>query len=83
MTAKGAVACGHAETAAAAAEILEEGGTAFDAVLAAMASAVVALDFSVHFPLRGPGPSSSVWPHFSGSLLNAGGGCYLLLNLLF
>ncbi len=42
MAAKGAVACGHAETAAAAAEILEEGGTAFDAVLAAMASAVVA-----------------------------------------
>ena len=42
MTAKGAVACGHPQTAAAAAEILEEGGTAFDAVLAAMAMACVA-----------------------------------------
>ncbi len=39
---KGAVACGHAETAAAAAEILAEGGSAFDAVLAAMAAACVA-----------------------------------------
>ncbi|MDX1400672.1 MAG: gamma-glutamyltransferase, partial [Kiloniellales bacterium] len=40
--AKGAVACGHPETAAAAAEILEEGGSAFDAILAAMAAACVA-----------------------------------------
>lgn len=42
MAAKGAVACGHPQTAAAAAEILEEGGTAFDAILAAMAMACVA-----------------------------------------
>ena len=34
MKAKGAVACGHGETAAAAEEILQEGGSAFDAVLA-------------------------------------------------
>jgi gamma-glutamyltranspeptidase/glutathione hydrolase len=38
----GAVACGHPQTAAAAAEILQEGGTAFDAVLAGMAMACVA-----------------------------------------
>jgi gamma-glutamyltranspeptidase/glutathione hydrolase len=42
MAAKGAVACGHRETAAAAAEILADGGSAFDAALAAMASACVA-----------------------------------------
>ena len=41
MKAKGAVACGHGETAAAAEEILQEGGSAFDAVLAAMAAACV------------------------------------------
>lgn len=41
MGAKGAVACGHLETAAAAVEILEDGGSAFDAVLAAMAAACV------------------------------------------
>jgi len=39
--AKGAVACGHDETAAAASEILAEGGNAFDAALAAMCAAFV------------------------------------------
>ncbi len=39
--ARGAVACGHQETAAAAAEILAEGGNAFDAALAAMCAAFV------------------------------------------
>jgi len=39
---KGAVAAGHAETAAAAQVILEEGGNAFDAVLAAMIAACLA-----------------------------------------
>ncbi len=38
---KGAVACGHEETAAAASEILDEGGNAFDAALAAMCAAFV------------------------------------------
>ena len=38
----GAVACGHPVTAAAAAEILEEGGNAFDAVIAAQFAACVA-----------------------------------------
>lgn len=42
MKAKGAVACGHPETANAAAEILAEGGNAFDAVLAAFGAATVA-----------------------------------------
>lgn len=42
MTAKGAVACGHPATAAAAEEILRDGGNAFDAVLAAFAAATVA-----------------------------------------
>ncbi len=40
-SAKGAVACGHEETAAAASEILAEGGNAFDAALAAMCAACV------------------------------------------
>ena len=39
--AKGAVACGHPATAAAAAEVLEAGGNAFDAALAAMCAATV------------------------------------------
>lgn len=39
--AKGAVAAGHAVTAAAATEILNEGGTAFDAAVAALATACV------------------------------------------
>ncbi|MDX1576417.1 MAG: gamma-glutamyltransferase, partial [Kiloniellales bacterium] len=39
--ARGAVACGHEETAAAASEILAEGGNAFDAALAAMCAAFV------------------------------------------
>jgi len=39
--AKGTVACGHEETAAAASEILAEGGNAFDAALAAMCAACV------------------------------------------
>lgn len=39
---KGAVACGHPATAAAAREILEDGGNAFDAALAAMCAAAVA-----------------------------------------
>ena len=42
MKAKGAVACGHPATAAAAEEILRDGGNAFDAVLAAFAAATVA-----------------------------------------
>ncbi|MFQ5775517.1 MAG: gamma-glutamyltransferase family protein [Kiloniellaceae bacterium] len=42
MTAKGAVACGHPATAAAAREILEDGGNAFDAALAAFCAATVA-----------------------------------------
>ena len=39
---KGAIACGHPETAAAAREILEDGGNAFDAVLAGFVAATVA-----------------------------------------
>ena len=39
---KGAIACGHPQTAAAAAEILRDGGTAFDAVLAGFCAATVA-----------------------------------------
>lgn len=42
MTAKGAVAAGHPLTAEAAALILESGGTAFDAALAALCTACVA-----------------------------------------
>lgn len=42
MTAVGAVACGHPATAAAAQEILEDGGNAFDAALAALCAATVA-----------------------------------------
>ncbi len=38
---RGAVACGHPLTAAAAREVLEDGGNAFDAVLAAMCAATV------------------------------------------
>ena len=38
----GAVACGHPETAAAAEEILKEGGNAFDAVIAAFCASCVA-----------------------------------------
>jgi gamma-glutamyltranspeptidase/glutathione hydrolase len=41
MSAKAAVACGHEATAEAAREILAEGGTAFDAALAAMCAANV------------------------------------------
>ena len=41
MTGQGAVACGHSVTAAAAVEILEEGGNAFDAVIAAQFAACV------------------------------------------
>ncbi len=40
--AKGAVACGHPATAAAAREILEDGGNAFDATLAGLCAAAVA-----------------------------------------
>ena len=39
---RGAVACGHPATAAAAEEMLAEGGNAFDAVLAALCAACVA-----------------------------------------
>ena len=39
---KGAIACGHPATAEAAKEILEDGGNAFDAVIAAFAAANVA-----------------------------------------
>lgn len=42
MTPRGAVACGHPATAAAAREILEDGGNAFDAALAALCAATVA-----------------------------------------
>ncbi len=42
MKTGGVVAAGHPATAAAAAEILSDGGTAFDAVLAALAAACVA-----------------------------------------
>ena len=42
MSSKGAVACGHPATAAAAQEILEDGGNAFDAALAALCAAAVA-----------------------------------------
>lgn len=42
MARHGAVAAGHAVTAAAAAELLEDGGNAFDAVLAALWAACVA-----------------------------------------
>ena len=42
MKNKGAIACGHQETANAAAQILNEGGNAFDAVLAAHLAACVA-----------------------------------------
>ena len=41
MTAKGIIAAGHPETTRAAAIILEEGGNAFDAVLAAIYAASV------------------------------------------
>ena len=41
-SAQGAIACGHPATAAAAGEILAEGGNAFDAVLAGFAAATVA-----------------------------------------
>ncbi len=41
MTAKGVIAAGHLETVRAAAIILEEGGNAFDAVLAAVFTASV------------------------------------------
>ncbi len=40
--ARGAIACGHPATAAAAREILEDGGSAFDAALAAICAASVA-----------------------------------------
>jgi len=39
---KGAIACGHPATAAAAQEILEDGGNAFDAALAGLCAAAVA-----------------------------------------
>jgi len=42
MTVGGAIACGHPATAAAAQEILEDGGNAFDAALAALCAATVA-----------------------------------------
>jgi len=42
MTGKGAIACGHPATAAAAQEILEDGGNAFDAALAGLCAATVA-----------------------------------------
>ena len=40
--AAGAVACGHPLTAAAAVEVLRDGGNAFDAVIAAQLTACVA-----------------------------------------
>ena len=41
MSRTGAIACGHAETARAAADVLEDGGNAFDAALAALCASVV------------------------------------------
>ncbi len=41
MTGKGAIACGHPLTAQAAADVLADGGNAFDAALAALAAACV------------------------------------------
>jgi len=41
MSAKGAIAAGHPETAGAAREILEDGGNAFDAVLGALCASTV------------------------------------------
>ncbi len=56
MTAKGAIAAGHPDTVAAAATVLEDGGNAFDAALAALCTACVAepviYDFFVHTPKR-------------------------------
>jgi len=42
MAGKGAIACGHPATAAAAREILDDGGNAFDAALAGLCAATVA-----------------------------------------
>ena len=42
MTGKGAIACGHPLTARAAADVLADGGNAFDAALAALVAACVA-----------------------------------------
>jgi gamma-glutamyltranspeptidase/glutathione hydrolase len=42
MNARGVVACGHPATARAACDVLEDGGNAFDAALAAMCAACVA-----------------------------------------
>ena len=52
-TSKGAVACGHPVTASAAMEILNDGGNAYDAVVAAMCATVVAEP--VFFSLGGGG----------------------------
>ena len=51
--------------------------------LAVITVELLALDSSIHFPLRRPVSRPSVWPHFTGSLINDEGGFYLLLNLPF
>ncbi|WP_299439298.1 gamma-glutamyltransferase [uncultured Rhodospira sp.] len=59
--AAGAVAAGHDETAAAAVEILEDGGTAFDAVVAALAAS-----FVVEPALSSPGGGGFLLAHPEG-----------------
>jgi gamma-glutamyltranspeptidase/glutathione hydrolase len=58
---RGAVAAGHDETAAAAAEILEDGGTAFDAMVAALAAS-----FVVEPALSSPGGGGFLLAHPAG-----------------
>jgi len=60
--AKGAVAAGHPETAAAAAEILADGGTAFDAVVAGLAASFVAEP-----ALSSPGGGGFLLAHAAGA----------------
>ncbi|MBB4286672.1 gamma-glutamyltransferase [Roseospira goensis] len=59
---RGAVAAGHPETAAAAVEILEDGGSAFDAVVAALAAS-----FVVEPALSSPGGGGFLLAHPAGA----------------